>query len=379
VEYEWDFHDGTTSHEANPTHIFTAPGNFSPILTVRCAGCATTERFSQVTVILPLLDLITPKGDAVTAPVLSGDGQNRFRFSLGQPVLTMRFTVRVIPDSIDLHQIQDRVSFTVDPIGLIFPVWDRPGNPGGRASISGHNLVATATFTGLPTHNRDFGNKLAELKFNDVTVESARTQAFYEATASQHPGGTPGSPNWFYYYQDQEGGTDYVYDPAPDHCRFEVDTGRIVINEHCYPSVLMLEETLVNGRRRFTGTHGEDVFYWRNFIAALGHERGHKATVRHWPADQDPDGDLMSSDFEVSFSTDPNNAFTCDPPPGLFLPDRFNDAECWAYGPPEHDAANSALALDATLDWAHPGMQWSEATPGLNPLQQQTKVRDNAR
>src|SRR5262249_4981808 len=147
------------------------------------------------------------------SPITSGDGQNRFSFSLGLPVLTVQFKARVIPSTIDLHQIQDRVTFSVDPIGLVFPVWDHPGNPGGRASISGNTLVATATFTGLPTHNRDFGNKLAELKFNDITVDSARTQMFYEATALQHPGSTAGPPNWFYYYQDQEGGTDYVYDP----------------------------------------------------------------------------------------------------------------------------------------------------------------------
>ncbi len=40
--YSWDFGDGTTSTEENPSHIYASPGQFEVSLTINCAGCTDT-------------------------------------------------------------------------------------------------------------------------------------------------------------------------------------------------------------------------------------------------------------------------------------------------------------------------------------------------
>jgi hypothetical protein len=97
--------------------------------------------------------------------------------------------------------------------------------------------------------------------------------------------------------------------------------------------------------------------YWEKFLVTLAHERAHAFLDSIYNPDQDPDGDGVITSFEISpLKTDPNDPFTCDPPPGLFLPpDRLDDNQCWAMGPPEHDAA---AAADPSFDWAVNGLQW---------------------
>ena len=50
VSYLWDFGDGTTSTEKNPSHVFPGPGDYEVLLTVSNA-CGTMQRNQTVTVI----------------------------------------------------------------------------------------------------------------------------------------------------------------------------------------------------------------------------------------------------------------------------------------------------------------------------------------
>lgn len=48
--YQWDFGDGGTSTDQNPSHSYAAPGHFTAKVTVQCSGCATTAKSATVTV-----------------------------------------------------------------------------------------------------------------------------------------------------------------------------------------------------------------------------------------------------------------------------------------------------------------------------------------
>jgi PKD repeat protein len=49
--YAWDFGDGTSSTEAEPTHTYTLPGPYTVVLTVTDNGglTASAEHFIQIT------------------------------------------------------------------------------------------------------------------------------------------------------------------------------------------------------------------------------------------------------------------------------------------------------------------------------------------
>lgn len=164
------------------------------------------------------IELVTPAGDPVNAPVNAGDGQNEFTFSAASPgVLTINFKAKVTPNTADLNKVKDLVVFTIENVGLA-PTW-AAANPGGQASVSGANLVATAEFSGLPANNSDFGPKKATLKCDGTEVGSTILEVFYPILATNHPGGdqTPTgegsgrSQNWFYYWNQVAGDPDALY------------------------------------------------------------------------------------------------------------------------------------------------------------------------
>src|SRR6185436_14946994 len=190
LEYEWDFGDGTSGNEPNPTHTYQAAGEYNPVLTVRCAGCAASEKSSRTLVLLPTITLVTPQGDAVTAPRSSGDGQNEYSFPQGPPQLNVDFKLKVLPETIiNTPKIAEAVTVEIDPIGLVFAEFDKPGQPGGRTTaIPGNLLTAHAQYKALPLHNADWGNKIARVKFAGATIETARVRMFFDANAHQHPG-----------------------------------------------------------------------------------------------------------------------------------------------------------------------------------------------
>ena len=93
----------------------------------------------------------------------NGDGQNEFTFDKATPgVLVVNFKALAVVGDQSLQDVARHVSFEIENIGSS-PVWAQ-SNPGGRASVSNGFLVASATFTGLPASNNDFGKKQILLK-----------------------------------------------------------------------------------------------------------------------------------------------------------------------------------------------------------------------
>ena len=157
------------------------------------------------------VDLISPAGnkdnDPVSKPIDGGNGTgsvpngaNEFTFSTAADgVLTIQFKAEVGGGSTVLNAIKDKVTFTIEDVGQA-PTWDA-ANLGGKASVSGNYLVATATFTGLPANNSDFGKKKVQVLFDGNIVEESEIEVFFSRGASNHPDkGSGVTPNWFYYW-----------------------------------------------------------------------------------------------------------------------------------------------------------------------------------
>lgn len=173
----------------------------------------TGEDFSVVK-----LELVTPDGDPINAAVQAGDGQNEFTYNSDSPgVLAINFKARATPTSpAILNTIHDEVRFTVAAVGGSTLAWDA-ANPGGVSSVTGADLTARLTFTGLPGNNADFGPKLATLEYGTARQDESTLEVFYPKDATNHPGGQAGSPNWFHYWGQALGVADAIYSNArPD-------------------------------------------------------------------------------------------------------------------------------------------------------------------
>lgn len=159
---------------------------------------------------------ITPAGDPVTGPVDSDpdqdhdpakipEGANEFTFSDATAgVLTLKLKVHMPGVVSQSAADQAKYAFDVDAIGSSVLGW--VGTAGNTATVSGEYLTATATFTGLPQNNTDFGLKTVRLKFDGSVVVAAEFEVFFDRDATNHPGNGAGSdPNWFYYWGQAAG------------------------------------------------------------------------------------------------------------------------------------------------------------------------------
>lgn len=97
---------------------------------------------------------------------------------------------------------QAKFIFEVDTIGSSTFAWDA-ANPGGKATVSGDFITATATYTGLPQNNSDFGLKKARMKFDGNNAGEAKFEVFFPKYEKNHPGeGNEVTPNWSYYWKN---------------------------------------------------------------------------------------------------------------------------------------------------------------------------------
>ena len=147
--------------------------------------------------------LVTPAGDPVSSPIDSGDGQNEFTYSGGDPgVLTMNLKAVASPKGMALR-VKDQCAFTVGAIGDSKMAWGE-GNPGGVPAVDGDSLVAKVTFTGLPEHNSDFGKKKAAISYRGEKFAERGYEVFFPKFAKNHPdcATCSGCSNWFYYWRE---------------------------------------------------------------------------------------------------------------------------------------------------------------------------------
>lgn len=220
LEYEWDFKDGgATSSSQSGTYLFSQEGVYDVEVEVSCAECTDASKSvtDNIKITVVKVELVTPHGDPVAAPVSSGRGQNEYTFSAAAAgVLTINFEASVTPNSGDLNQIRDKVIFSVDNVGSA-PVWNA-ANPGGRASVSGSSLIAEARFNGLPASNNDFGTKSAQLTLDGNLEESVDIEVFYPRDVLNATGGA--NPNWFHYWRQVHVNANVIYDPTHGNSAF---------------------------------------------------------------------------------------------------------------------------------------------------------------
>ena len=129
--------------------------------------------------------------------------QKQYTFSGAQPgVLDVVFKAAATPGNANiLQKMKNRVQFKIAGIGNSKMEWDA-ANPGGKAIVENGFLTAKVKFIGLPAKNDDLGKKTVELLVDGNPVETASVKVFFPKNATNHPGGTAGDPNWFYYWKE---------------------------------------------------------------------------------------------------------------------------------------------------------------------------------
>lgn len=166
-----------------------------------------TAEPGQSKTLLPI-EFITPAGDPVKSPVDAGtspssipDGANEFTFSeANNGVLTMKLKAKVPGIGSMSSADQAKFTFELDKVGDSTFAWDA-SNADGKATVSGDYITATATFTGLPKKNSDFGLKKARIKHSGNNAGEASFEVFFPLRASNHPEGESASPNWYHYWK----------------------------------------------------------------------------------------------------------------------------------------------------------------------------------
>jgi hypothetical protein len=149
-----------------------------------------------------------PSGD----PVNNGAATNEFTFSNATPgVLTIECRARVTPDDADARACAEpHLRWMISAVGASALAWD---NPDPANAQRGQGLAATATFTGLPQNNSDFGLKTVTLLIEGVTAppQTTNIEVFFPKNARNHPGPDQGrTPNWFYYWMQVVGNPGHV-------------------------------------------------------------------------------------------------------------------------------------------------------------------------
>jgi hypothetical protein len=290
------------------------------------------------------VEIATPNGDPTTSAGANATNERTYD-SGGSPVVTVPCAASSVPDP-------DKLRWTIDNVGAIQATWNPsvPGDP-----HTGKGLNPTATFTGIPPNNTGFGAKTITLTVDGLSgcQDTQVVEIFFPGTATNHPGGEPSHPNWFYYYQQNEGGTDYTYGctapPNPHSWSYAGIPGSVHICDEAYAGDKYIMTTVVGGQLTVTGMSGTTSYY-ADFVGVLAHERDHtnNAITTGPPADRD--SDLLANDFETGTSqTDPDDPCSAI---GVTPCAPVTDCEVWAGGPVEQAAVAGA---DISQDWADPG------------------------
>lgn len=203
LTYLWDFGDGNTSTEANPTHTYTANGNFAVTLTVT----DTTGKFSvwntsivvgntapEITITSPSNGVFFTNGDTVTLTATAVDEEDGV-----MPCENIKWSVLLLHDA-HYHPFDPAVGCQAS-----FKLFDEGHGPEARISWQ---IVAEVTDNGAPG--------AAPLKASDsITFRNKRVQAEdFEGT-----GGNNGVKNE--NTSDVHGGLNVGYTDANDWMMFK--------------------------------------------------------------------------------------------------------------------------------------------------------------
>jgi hypothetical protein len=227
----------TVTGSGNPATVTgVAPGSTQVRVTYTIGQQSKTESV-DVTVFTVQID--HPSGDPVAAPAAT----NEFTYTAASPgVLTMLMRARLDPDTAAVRALleSNRLRWRVDSIDdshaaqqFVQLRWSSVFPEAGRGPFTtGEGLTTTATFTGLPPDNSDFGTKTVQLECLDdrgnvVVTRSTTVEVFYPRDQTNHPdlpgrvdlgnfsatnvdtagrGNSTRSPNWFFYWNQAAAG-----------------------------------------------------------------------------------------------------------------------------------------------------------------------------
>jgi hypothetical protein len=214
-----------------------------------------TTEFTVVNV-----EITKPNGDPTTTEGANDTNERAFSAS-SSGVLTVECEATPNPDTTEIRDYlnNNRVKWTVQAIGGSALSWNFSW-PGENAK--GEGLSCTATFTGLPTSNSDFGLKQVkmELLLDGTTVDLTDTtniEVFYPKTATNNPDGTV--PNWFYYWQEGEVVLqldNFEYEPG-DGCGHFYPPDTLVVHDGAAEGWEAVEGTFYNHRYQTSINTGE--------------------------------------------------------------------------------------------------------------------------
>jgi hypothetical protein len=295
--------------------------------------------------------------------------QKQYIFSGANPgVLDVVFKAAATPGNAGiLEKMKDRVQFRIDTIGNSRMEWDA-ANPNGKAIIEHGFLTAKLKFIGLPVKNDDFGKKKVELLFDGRPVDSASIKVFFPKFGTNHPGGTSGDPNWFYYWK--EGG---VCGIQPGDIYDGSDTKNL---GYCLPwqdsNIRLCALGCLQGQGPLTFNSGSAAF---GSVAVSGHGKGIKCVAEVLEHERhhiliyklrvlltDSDSDWVPDALEGTLDgikSDPNDPDTFQLQLLFGLASGYN-----AIGDSEVRCRKKELSLtvsyDPKKDWADPGCQSKE-------------------
>ena len=318
------------------------------------------------------VEFITPSGDPVKAPVDAGitpasipDGANEFTYSAAKVgVLTLKLKAKVTGIGSMPADEQAKLTFALDSIGNSTFAWDA-ANPGGKATVSGEFIAATATYTGLPQSNSDFGLKIARVKHGGSNAGEARFEVFFPKDSMNHLGEGSGTvPNWFFYWKDGQvcgipdtamydsGSESYGYvRPGVDEIlRLGLKAPTKGDGPHaCNSGSSVYGSITITGQGKGIRCVAETVAH------ELGHLFFHRRKAMYVGADGDCDGIINPDEAVIAgIKSDPLN-------PDTFNLASFIDPDYSDYGDEEARCRlielNNSIKIYPTRDWANPGCQ----------------------
>ncbi len=167
--------------------------------TKKKAGYKQPSNIVEVTVLE--IELLNPSGDP-TKSAEAADGVNEFTFdSSTTGYCYIKCEASLNPDTSEPQAwAQKNLVWSITPgiSGSTLKWGDYDGTTFTEKDNKGK--LVWARFAGLPANHDQFGNKTVKLTSCTTTELTTPIQIFYNKTATNHPGGQAGSPNWFHYW-----------------------------------------------------------------------------------------------------------------------------------------------------------------------------------
>ncbi|PZE20024.1 ThuA domain-containing protein [Paenibacillus xerothermodurans] len=284
LTYEWDFGDGGTSSEANPSHTFTTNGNYTVTLTV--TDSTGKSAVWNTTIIVgntaPTVDIASPQsglfftnGQTVTAAAYAHDAED------GE-IACDRITWSVLL----LHDDHFHPTDTGSGCQPEFTLFDEGHGPEARIS---YQIIAEVTDNG--------GDNAAPLKATDsITFRNKRVQAEdFDADGGSNPSNPAAEGVQIEDTRDVHGGKDVGFIEAKDWIMFK-DIDMSSINKMYFRMASESAARIVEVRldsptgEKVAGVTAPTTKGWQNWntlsadVAAVAPEVAPKATPKEAPA-----------------------------------------------------------------------------------------------